>query len=452
MKQKTRYLIADITAYDGKEKRKLTQTAEFANNPSQEKNAVNLYPFAKYQTIEGFGATLTEAAAFTFSTMGPGSREKFLDACFGENGLRYTQARMSIDSCDASLSNYSAMEDKNDLQLDSFSLKRDEQYILPFYHAVTEFSGEPVEVMLSPWSPPPFMKTNGEKNHGGKLKKEYYPLWAEYFCRFVEEYRKQGVCVKRISIQNEPNAVQTWDSCCYNAGEEKEFLRDHLYPALERHGLTDLEIYIWDHNKERMLERAMGVIDEETDHMVNGIGFHWYSGDHFEALPILHQMYPEKKLAFTEGCVEYSIFSADNHLANARMYGHDMIGNLNGGTSWLVNWSILFNSQGGPNHVENWCEAPIMYDEKKDELDFKLSYDYIGHFSRYLVPGSVRIGFSRFTDEIDVTAAERPDGKIAVVLMNRTAKEQEVYVRLGDEAARLILPGDAIATAVIYEG
>lgn len=445
----SRKMQTEITTYDGHEKKSEWQSAVFEDAPGQEKDAVNLYPFMTYQTIEGFGSTFTEAAAYTFSRMSPQNRQAFLDACFDREGLNYTLTRMALDSCDASLGNYSAMEDASDTALESFSLARDEQYILPLYHAVTQKRGEPVTAMLSPWSPPAFMKSNGEKNHGGVLKKEYYGLWAEYFCRFIEEYRKRGVNVKRISIQNEPNAVQIWDSCCYNGAQEKEFLKDYLYPALQRHGLTDLEIYIWDHNKERMVERAREVIDAETDAMVSGIGFHWYSGDHFEALSILRELYPDKKLAFTEGCVEYSIFSAEDQLANARMYGHDMIGNLNGGASFLINWSILFNGQGGPNHVQNWCEAPIMYHEETDRLEFKLSWDYIRHLSSYITPGSVRIGSSRFTDDIDVTAAKRPDGTLVTVLMNRTAQSKTVYVRLGDQAARLELPGNSIATAVI---
>ena len=141
------------------------------------------------------------------------------------------------------------------------------------------------------------MKTNKDKNHGGRLKEEYRGMWAEYLCRFLEGYRKKGVTVKRISIQNEPAAVQIWDSCVYSAGEEKEFLRDYLYPALCAHGLTDLEIFIWDHNKERLLERALETIDADTDRMITGMAFHWYSGDHFEALQMAHEKFSKKKAA-----------------------------------------------------------------------------------------------------------------------------------------------------------
>lgn len=449
MKDKKGTVTAYITSYKDKIIQQETITTVFTPDPVRENEIINLYPFARYQTLEGFGASLTEAACYTFSTMSEKSKKEFLADCFGEEGLHYNMARMALDSCDASLDNYSAMDDENDKELKSFSLERDEKYILPFYEAVTKVRKKPLTVMLSPWSPPAFMKTNGEKNHGGKLKKEYYGMWAEYFCRYIQEYREKGVDVEIISIQNEPNAVQTWDSCCYNGEEEKEFLQEYLYPALKKQGLQNLEIYIWDHNKERVVDRAREVIDEETSKMITGIAFHWYSGDHFEALKVVQDLFPGKKVAFTEGCVEYSKFSSDNHLANARMYAHDMIGNINNGAVFLINWSILFNSQGGPNHVQNWCEAPVMYDEKTDTLEKKLSFEYIRHFSGYLPEGSVRIALSRYTDEIEGTAALRPDGSIAVILMNRTASEKNVYLRMEGATAGLVLPGDSIVTAVI---
>lgn len=415
----------------------------------QENQAVNLYPDFQYQTFEGFGGSMTEAAAYTWHTM-PGERKKeFMEAYFGKDGLGYTQARMAIDSCDACLGNYAAMEDKEDTALESFSIRRDEQYILPFWEAANSVSGAPLQVMLSPWSPPAFMKTNGDKNHGGKLKAEYRGMWAEYLCRFLESYREKGVNIRRISVQNEPAAVQVWDSCVYSAGEEKEFLRDYLYPALLRHGLSDLEIFIWDHNKERLLERALGTIDADTDKMITGIAFHWYSGDHFEALQMAHERFPDKKLLFSEGCVEYSKFAGKDQLADARMYGHDIAGDLNHGACAFIDWCILLNEKGGPNHVDNFVDAPIMYDRAADLMEKKLSYYYIGHFSRAIVPGSVRIGFSRYTDKLDVTAFLRPDGQVAVVLMNRTAERMPVYLRLRGEVLSLVVEGDAIMTVWI---
>jgi glucosylceramidase len=439
----------NVTAYKAGKAETWTEEIQSVMDEGQEREAVNLFPDFTYQTLEGFGGTLTEAAAYTWHQMGEKVRMEFLEACYGKDGLGYTQARMAIDSCDACLGNYSAMDQEGDEELKSFSIKRDETYILPFLRAAEKVKGESLSVMLSPWSPPPFMKTNGEKNHGGKLLEKYYGLWADYLCRFVEEYRKNDVSVKRLSVQNEPDATQIWDSCRYDAEEEKRFLKDFLYPAMKRRGLTEVDLFIWDHNKERALERTLAVIDEETRSMVKGVAFHWYSGDHFEALDMIRERFPEKKLLFSEGCVEYSRFSSADQLSNARMYGHDIAGDLNHGACAFIDWNILLNSQGGPNHVNNFCDAPMMYDVETGRLEKKLSYTYIGHFSRYLLPGSVRIGMSRYTDEIDVTAFKRPDHKLAAVLMNRTERNMPVYLRLQGQLVKLTVPGDGIGTALL---
>lgn len=438
-----------VTAYENGKAETWSEEIQSVMDEGQEREAVNLFPDFTYQTLEGFGGTLTEAAAYTWHQMGEKVRMEFLEACYGKDGLGYTQARMAIDSCDACLGNYSAMDQEGDEELKSFSIIRDETYILPFLKAAEKVKGESLSVMLSPWSPPPFMKTNGEKNHGGKLLEKYYGLWADYLCRFVEEYRKNDVSVKRLSVQNEPDATQIWDSCRYDAEEEKRFLKDFLYPAMKRRGLTEVELFIWDHNKERALERTLAVIDEETRSMVKGVAFHWYSGDHFEALDMIRERFPEKKLLFSEGCVEYSRFSSADQLSNARMYGHDIAGDLNHGACAFIDWNILLNSQGGPNHVNNFCDAPMMYDVETGWLEKKLSYTYIGHFSRYLLPGSVRIGMSRYTDEIDVTAFKRPDHKLAAVLMNRTERDMPVYLRLQGQLVKLTVPGDGIGTALL---
>ncbi|MCL2810666.1 MAG: glucosylceramidase [Clostridia bacterium] len=438
-----------ITRWDGQKALTASQTIMSTEDQGQENQAMNIHPDFIYQTFEGFGGSLTESAAVTFAQMPAHLQKKALQAYYGKDGLGYNIARMHIDSCDFSLDNYSAMEADGDVWGPGFSLSRDEVAILPLYQAVTEALGYPIPVMLSPWSPPAFMKTNGQKNHGGKLKPEYYTKWAEYLCRYIREYRARGVDVRRLSIQNEPNAVQTWDSCIYTAQEEKVFLRDHLYPALQKHGLTDVDIYIWDHNKERALERTQVILDAQTTPMVTGVAIHWYSGDHFDALRMIRERYPTLKLFYSEGAVEYRHHAANDYLRNARQYTHDIIGNLNAGLEFFMDWNILLDETGGPNHVGNFCDAPLMYDRKAKTLTKTLTYEYLAHLSRAIVPGSVRLGSSKFTEDIDATAFRRPDGDIAVALLNRTAKGMQVWIRMLGRLLPIELPGDSITTGVI---
>jgi glucosylceramidase len=412
--------------------------------------SIMVYPELEYQTLLGFGGAFTEAAGYAFSKLKDENSEKALELYFGETGIGYHLMRSHIDSCDFSLGTYCAMNDPKDLEMESFALTREEEYIFPLMRGALDKTREEFDLVLSPWSPPAFMKTNGDRVKGGKLKEEYRSLWAEYICRYIKEYEKKGFPVHRLTIQNEPAAVQSWDSCLYSAEEEKEFLRDHLYPALQKNGLGHCKLMIWDHNKERMYERAKAIIDSTTDSMVDGVAFHWYSGDHFDAIKLTREAYPKKELIFTEGCVEYSRFSA-NQLKNAQMYAHDIIGNLNAGMTGFIDWNIYLDEKGGPNHVGNYCDAPVMVDTQSGELMVKLSYDYIGHFSRYIRPGAKRIGFTKYTDQLEMTAFKNKDGSVVLVMLNRSTQELPVTVEIGDKIFRRMLPAEAIITAVMND-
>lgn len=414
-----------------------------------ENEVINLYPDVTYQTIEGFGGAMTEAACYAMSKLPEAKREEILKSYFGEDGIGYRFLRTHIDSCDFSLGNYSAMSDESDKDMKSFSLERDEQLLIPAIKRVMDICKEPVSVMLTPWSPPSFMKTNGQKNGGGKLKQEYYPIWAAYICRYISEYKQRGINVTMLSVQNEPKAVQTWDSCVFTAAEERVFLKDHLWPALRQSGLGDVQVLIWDHNKERVYERAMELIDNGTDDMIAGVAFHWYSGDHFEALRLVSERFADKRLVFTEGCVELAHYSAVPELSKARRYAHDIIGNLNNGMHLFIDWNLALDELGGPNHVNNYCDAPIICDTQAGDFKKRLTFDYIGHFSKYIMPSAKRMAYTKYTDTLDVTAAKNADGTIAVVVMNKLSESQKAVFRLDGQKAEIDLKADSITTVCV---
>ena len=186
-----------------------------------------------------------------------------------------------------------------------------------------------------------------------------------------------------------------------------------------------MKINVWDHNKERVLDRALESLStEEAEKKIDGIAFHWYTGDHFEALAEVRNRFPEKELIFTEGCVEYSRFASDNQVAHAEMYAHDILGNFNAGMNAYLDWNIYLDELGGPNHVKNYCDAPVMCDTNNDTIDVKLSYYYIGHFSRFIKRGAKRMLVSRFTSKVEACGFVNPDGEKIMILLNCTDDTQ----------------------------
>ena len=429
-----------------KEQQYMTEFSDFTNGFDPTK-VVNVYPEITYQTIQGFGGAFTEASGYNLSLLSQEKQEEILKAYFSEEGLAYNLCRTHINSCDFALGNYAYVEDESDHELSTFSLDRDKKYILPMIQKAMNLSMQPIQFLASPWSPPAFMKTNGEMNHGGKLKEESARLWAQYIARYLKEYRALGIPIDRITIQNEPEAVQTWDSCIYTGEEERDFVKNHLGPVLKEEGLGEVKIIIWDHNKEILYDRARVVLDDpEAAQYVSGVAFHWYTGDHFESIGLVHDRYPKMELLFTEGCVEYSRFMDSNETYKAEMYAHDILGNLNEGMNGYIDWNLLLDQEGGPNHVRNYCASPIMCDTNKNTYEKRLSYYYIGHFSRYIKPGAKRIATTRYTDRLEVTAAINADGSKVVVLLNRSEDELPVCLREVTDCVSFSVPAHSLLT------
>lgn len=424
----------------------------FKRDDGEENQVLNIYEDVSYQMLESFGGAITDAAGYVFSLMSPGQQDQMLEKYFAEDEMRYERVRIHMDSCDFSTRMYEADPHESDADLENFSFADTEKYILPLLQAAERKAGKKLKIMLSAWSPPAYMKTNGERKKGGSLKPEYRERWAEYLCRYIGEFKKRGFLVERMSVQNEPKAVQEWDSCVYTPQEEKIFLRDYLAPALKRHGYDDIELFIWDHNKERLYDRAAEILDDTTEGLIAGLAFHWYSGDHFEALDLVRQKYPDKKLILSESCLEFGKYGREFELENAERLAHDMAGNLNGGMCAFYDWNILLDYEGGPNHAENFCDAPYLYDVDTGVLHERKCLHYYWHFTHFIKPGAVRLAVTRYTDKLDFTAWRNPDGNIVFVLLNRTDEELECNLRMAGELAALTAPAHSIVSAVIEAG
>ena len=378
-------------------------------------------------------------------------QEDVINAYFGENGLNYNLCRTHISSCDFALGNYDYLDEETDKDLTGFSIERDEKYILPMIDKAMAKSQEEIVFLASPWSPPPFMKSNGEKNNGGYLKEEYYQMWADYFVKYIKTYEARGIKISMVTVQNEPEAVQTWDSCIYTGEQEMAFVRDYLGPTFEKAGYGHVKIIIWDHNKEIIFERANAVLSDKTaSKYVAGVGFHWYSGDHFDAVSLVNETYPDKELYFTEGCVEFSRFADSTEVNQGEMYLHDMMGNFLGGMNGYFDWNMLLDCVGGPNHVKNYCAAPIMCTEEFEGIHKRLSYYYIGQLSKFVKRGAKRVATSRYTDAIKCVGFVNPDGEKVLVLLNKSDKDVEVSLKEYKNGTNFVVESHSAVTVCYF--
>ncbi|MFL5639939.1 MAG: glycoside hydrolase family 30 protein, partial [Gemmatimonadaceae bacterium] len=446
------YTTADKTSYRLSATDKLT--FKQVGQPLETQICVFVDPTRKSQTILGIGGALTDASAETFARIPAAKQAELMTAYFDPNkGIGYRLGRIHIHSCDFSSASYTYVNE-GDKELKSFSIEHDKRFRIPFTKRAIEATGGRLTLFASPWSPPAFMKTNNDMLHGGKLKPEFYQSWANYYTKFIKAYEKEGIPVWGISVQNEPMATQTWESCIYSAEEERDFLKNFLGPTMNRQGLGNKKIIAWDHNRDLIYQRVSTILaDPKAAQYAWGIGFHWYEpwsgGDQmFDNVKLVHETFPDKKLLFTEGTP--ASFKTEDITAwrLGEAYGLSMINDFNSGAVGWTDWNVLLDEQGGPNHVGNFCFAPVHADTKTGELTYTNSYYYIGHFSKFVRPGARRIGCSPSRSALLSTAFVDPDGKVSVVVMNKGDQKVDYYLWVNGNAVEVSSLPHSIQTLV----
>lgn len=448
----TIYTTADKTNF----RLAITDTLQFKEfgQPLETQICVFIDPKKTFQTFMGIGGALTDASAETFAKLPKEKQEELLQAYFDkENGIGYTLARTNINSCDFSSGSYTYIQD-GDSSLKTFDINPDKQFKIPFIKRVIAAAGGKLDLYASPWSPPAFMKSNNNMLRGGKLKPGYYNSWANYYTKFIKAYEADGIPIWGITIQNEPMATQKWESCIYSGEEERDFLKNNLGPAMHKAGLGDKKIIGWDHNRDLLYQRAGTLLnDPESAKYLWGIGFHWYepwSGGEpmFNNVKLVHDAYPDKNLIFTEGCAESFDMNKIHEWRLGEKYGNNMIHDFNNGMVAWTDWNILLDEKGGPNHVANFCFAPIHADTKNGELIYTNEYYYIGHFSKFIKPGAKRIVSSASRSALLTTAFLNTDGKVAVVVMNSGNEKIKYFLWVEGKAAEVNSLPHSIQTLV----
>jgi len=407
------------------------------------------------QTFLGIGGAITDASAEVFAKLSPKKQREFLNAYYDKtNGIGYSLARTNIHSCDFSSDSYTYIAE-GDKDLKTFNIDHDRKYRIPLIKKAIETAGGKLTLFASPWSPPAFMKDNNDILHGGVLLPEFAPSWALYYAKFIKAYEKEGIPIWGLTVQNEPMAKQSWESCIYTPEAERDFLKNHLGPTLEKKGLGSKKVIIWDHNRGDMLEKRANLVfsDPEVSKYAWGIGFHWYETwnggpPQFESVAKVHEEFPNKNLIFTEGCIEKFDAKKYQFWGNAERYGINMINDFNNGTVAWTDWNILLDQNGGPNHVGNFCFAPIHADTTKDELIYTPMYYYIGHFSKFIRPNAKRVIETISDKSLLSTSFKNSDGQLITIVMNQSEKEIVYAIENQTTKNTITIPAHAIQTVV----
>jgi len=458
---------------------KLKKITEFSSG--NEITAIKLLPDEKFQTITGFGGSFTEASAYLLNKLSKQKRDTILEAYFGENGAKYSLTRTHMNSCDFSLSNYSYAPIEGDKELKNFSIDEDRDDLIPMIKDAMAVSKDGFKILASPWTAPPWMKDNNDWR-GGKLLPEYYDTWALFFSKYIDAYKAEGIDIWGFTVENEPlGNNNNWESMHYSAEEMTDFVKNYLGPKLEA-DKHNVKILGYDQNRGEELKQWVKVMyqDEASSKYFDGTAVHWYGStyDWFpESLQFAHNAAPDKYLIQSEACGDSEVPrwqddawywskeatdwgwdwapEKDKHLhpkyAPVYRYARDIIGSMNNWVDGWIDWNMVLDKQGGPNWFKNWCLAPVIVDTEKDEIYFTPIYYTLTHFSRYIRPGAVRIGFENSDESLMVTAAQNPDGSIIVVILNQDLVAKNFELSLGESSTEIKISAQAIQTIIILK-
>jgi glucosylceramidase len=426
---------------------RLTPVAAPASAPSGA-HALAVDTSKQFQEMVGFGGALTESSAWVLAQLPADKRLEVIRAYYGKDGLGYTLARTHLNSCDFSLNLWSLAETPGDYDLHSFSLDPMRKWVMPLLHDARKAAGsdDRFKLLVSPWSPPAWMKTNFRMDDGGSLRREYAAAWANMFVKFAHAMAKEEkIPVWAFSVQNEPEAHQTWESCLFNPKQEAAFVRDHLGPALHNAGLQAIKLIGHDHNRDILEAHADALLgDPAVAKYFWGLGVHWYVSEDFAASSRVHAKYPDKPILFTEGCWE-----GGKNLGvweHGEAYVHQMIGDFNNWVCGFIDWNIVLDQRGGPNHVGNFCDAPVLVDTNTKEVRYSAAFYYLGHFSKYVQPGAHRVATTGIPAGLQAIAFQNPDRSLAIVVMNAGDKPQSFTLAAGGDAVACTIPAHGIHT------
>lgn len=411
-----------LTSADGTKKLShLSHPPEFADSAKQYP-VIDLDDSRRYQSVAGFGYTLTGGSARLIMGLSEHQRKELLQELFGreENSISISYLRLSIgasDLNDAVFTYNDLPEGDTDTSLKRFDLGPDRKFLLPLLKEILAVRPD-IKFIATPWTAPSWMKDNGN-SVGGSLIKAYYGVYANYFLRYIDVMKEEGITIDAITPQNEPLHPGNNPSMYMSAEDQKEFIRDHLGPAFERAGIMT-KIFIYDHNCDRPDYPISILSDSIAAGFVAGSAFHLYSGD-ISALSAVHNKFPDKEIYFTE---QYT--GADGSFAGDLHWHirHVVIGSLRNWSRTVFEWNLAADTHFGP-HTPGGCTTckGALTIDGDSVLSRNVSYYILGHISKFLPPGSVRIESNSQSPLLHI-AFKRPDGTNFLLVLNDGSERQ----------------------------
>ncbi|CAH1254156.1 GBA [Branchiostoma lanceolatum] len=397
-----------ITTPSGKRFEKIVLNFTAKSNDSSDYDLWTVMKNVTYQKIKGFGGAFTDAATINIMSLSEGARNNLISAYFSPTeGIEYTLGRVPMGGCDFSTREYTYDDTPGDLELTKFALaEEDMKYKIPVIKSAMQMSKRKINLFGSPWTAPAWMKTNNDETGKGRLKgkagDQYHKAWANYFVKFLDEYKKQGVDFWGLTAQNEPTDGEIshfpFQSMGWTAESQRDWISSDLGPALDKAGFSNINLMILDDSRLWLPGWATSVLNNGTmaAKYVDGIAVHWYADQLVPAnvLSFTHDDLPDYFVLATEACQGFWPWDDKVLLGNwnrAVEYIKDIYQNM---INWVVgwtDWNLALNVTGGPNWAHNEADAAIIVDSKKDEFYKQPMYYAMGHFSKFLPEGSVRV-------------------------------------------------------------
>ena len=369
-----------------------------------------------FQTIDGFGYTLTGGSAQVINQLNPTKRKELLQELFGASStsISISYLRISIGASDLNATPFTYNDlpsGQTDLNLDNFSLTPDKTDLIPMLKEITAINPA-IKIMAVPWTPPVWMKDNNSFI-GGSLLPKYYGVYAKYFVKYIQKMKEEGITIDAITPQNEPLHPGNNPSLLMLAVQQADFIKNHLGPAFVA-AKTKVKIVIYDHNCDKPEYPIAILNDSGANSYIDGSAFHLYAGD-ISALSTVHTSFPNKNVYFTEQyTASTGTFDGDLkwHLKNV------IIGSMRNWSKTALEWNLANNTSFGPNTPGGCttCKGALTINSS-DSFTRNVAYYIIAHASKFVPAGSVRIS-STLTGNLNNVAFKTPDGKKVLIVEN----------------------------------